>query len=106
MKRAVLEEKQDRKMEVLNGRLIYSEGDRLFVRIPKKDGRIETVDLEAVKATRDDYYCYDCCLFSACNEWESKIGGNSPIGRCCYSTIFKESKLLPEKKVKGMRKRK
>ncbi|MBQ5470453.1 MAG: hypothetical protein IIT58_00355 [Treponema sp.] len=93
-------------MEVLNGRLIYSEGDRLFVRIPKKDGRIETVELEAVKATRDDYYCYDCCLFSACNEWESKIGGNSPIGRCCYSTIFKESKLLPEKKIKRMRKRK
>ena len=41
-----------------------------------------------------------------CNEWESKIGGNSPIGRCCYSLIFKESKLLPEKKDKGMRKRK
>ena len=41
-----------------------------------------------------------------CNEWESKIGVNSPIGRCCYSSIFKESKLLPEKKNKGMRKRK
>jgi len=40
-----------------------------------------------------------------CNEWESKIGGNSPIGMCCYSSIFKESKLLPEKKNKGMRKR-
>ena len=34
--------KQDRKKEVLNGRLIYSKGDRLFVRIPWNDGRIKT----------------------------------------------------------------
>jgi len=40
LKRAVLEEKQDRRMKVLNGRLIYQEGDRLFVRIPRNDGRI------------------------------------------------------------------
>ena len=93
-------------MELLNGRLIYSEGDKLFVRLQRDDGRTETVELEAVKATRDDYYCYDCCLFSACDEWESKIGGSSPIGRCCYCTIFKESKLLPENKTAGKRKRK
>ena len=43
MKRAVLEEKQDRKMEVLNGRLIYSECGRLFVRILGNAGRIKTV---------------------------------------------------------------
>ena len=52
-------------MKVLNDRLIYQEGDRLFVRIPRNDGRIQTVELEAVRATRDEYYCYDCCLFSA-----------------------------------------
>lgn len=43
LKRAVLEEKQDRKMEVLNGWLSYSEGDRLFVRILGNARWIKTV---------------------------------------------------------------
>lgn len=69
-------------MKELHGQLVFEEGDELFVRLPEFPGK--TARIQAVKATRDNYYCYDCCFNSRC----SKYPGNSPLAWNCYSTIF------------------
>lgn len=56
-------------------------GDRLFVFIPEERRRLV---VKAVPAKRDNYFCYDCCFWSRCNEYESQ----SPFGERCYTTIF------------------
>ena len=66
------------------GNRFFEKGDVLFVRLPEVPGY--TIRLEAVKATRDDIFCYDCALFGRCRKYE----GNSPFAWHCYDTIFEE----------------
>ena len=69
-------------MKTLHGQSIFEEGDVLFVRLPEISGK--TAKVQAVKATRDNYYCYDCVFNSRCSKYE----GNSPFAWHCYTTIF------------------
>lgn len=69
-------------MKTLHGQSIFEEGDVLFVRLPEIPGK--TAKVQAVKATRDNYYCYDCVFNSRCSKYE----GNSPFAWHCYTTIF------------------
>lgn len=75
-------------MKELHGQLVFEEGDELFVRLPEFPGK--TARIQAVKATRDNYYCYDCCFNSRCSKYE----GNSPLAWNCYSTIFEIKELI------------
>ena len=61
---------------------VFKTGNVLFVSFENNPSK--KIKLTAVPAKRDNYFCYDCELFSYCNSFQ----GNSPIAIHCFDTNF------------------